>query len=138
MWIIIGVAIPVVLAIYGLARLQQNRNSHGAQGPAGSANSRRADSYIPARLYKADSYNHDDLNQPSTTFPATTLQSAEEKEAAARKYLVKWDNDEGSEQRIDSPPHADTTVPVDVEEKKQLDKHKGNQADVKWDKFEEE
>jgi hypothetical protein len=136
MWTIIGVAVPVVLAMYGLARLQQKRNNHGAQGPAGSANSRRADSYIPARLYKADSYNHDDPNLPFTAFPATTLQSAEEKEEAARKYLVKWDSDEELERGsnvgtlIDAAPTSQ-----DVEEKKPSDRHK--QGDVKWDAFEE-
>ncbi len=132
MWIIIGTMVPVVLAIYSLARLQQNRNSHGAQGPGGSAYNRGIDSYIPARLY-----NHEDPNLPSLAYPATTSQSAEEKEAAARKYLVKWDSDEENEQRLDSPTNVDTTVPVEVEEKKQLDKHKGKQTDVKWDKFEE-
>ena len=49
MWTIIGVAVPVVLALYGLARLQHNRNSHGAQGPAESANTRRVENAIASR-----------------------------------------------------------------------------------------
>ncbi len=140
MWTIIGTAIPIVLAVYGLARLQHIRSSHGAHGPAESASGRRADSYIPGRLYKADSYNHEDPNLPSTTFPATTLQSAKEKEEAARKYLVKWDSDEESEQSSALAPSPDMNIASnsDIEQPKQIDKRKSKQADVKWDEFEEE
>ena len=133
MWTIIGVAVPVVLALYGLARLQQNRNSHGAQGPAESANSRKTKSIIASR--HADGSNQEKPHLPSTIFPATTLQSAEEKYAATHKYLVKWDADEelapasNVVSLIDSAPTFQ-----DVEEKKPSDKHK--QVDVKWDAFE--
>src|SRR5579863_4115861 len=124
MWIIISTAIPIVLSIYGLSRLQQNRNSHGAQTPTNG-------DYIPVRFYNHTRfYNHEN---PDLRRQANTLQSAEEKEEEARKYLVKWDRDEDNEQRIDSLTNVDTTVPVDVEEKKQPEKRKGNQADVKWD-----
>lgn len=134
MWTIIGVAVPVVLALYGLARLQQNRNSHGAQGPAESANDRKVENAIASR--HADGANQEKPQLPSKIFPATTLQSAEEKEAAAHKYLVKWDADEelapvsNVALLIDSAPTSQ-----DVEEKKPSYKHK--QADVKWDAFEE-
>ena len=131
MWTIIGVAVPVVLAIYGLARLQQNRNSHGAHSSAESAYNRELNFYRSARLY-----NHEDPNLPSTTFPATTLQSAEEKEEAARKYLVKWDADEELAPGSNVAPLIDSaSTSQDVKEKELSDKHK--QADVKWDEFEE-
>ncbi len=130
MWIIISTAIPIVLSIYGLSRLQQNRNSHGAQTPTCS-------DYVPVRFYNHTRfYNHEN---PNLRRQANTLQSAEEKEAAARKYLVKWDSDEESEQSspLPLPADVDTTVASDVEEKKQTDKHRSKQADVKWDAFEE-
>ncbi len=124
MWIIISTAIPIVLAVYGLSRLQQNRNSHGAQGPMCS-------NYTPARFY-----NHEN---PNLRRQANILQSAEEKDAAARKYLVKWDTDEDSEQSsaLPFPESVNTTVANDVEESKQTGKRQSKQADVKWDVFEE-
>jgi hypothetical protein len=134
MWTIIGVAVPVVLAIYGLARLQQNRNSHGAQVPAESANSRKAEIIIALR--HADGSNQANPNLPSKTFPATTLQSAEEKDAAAHKYLVKWDTDEELAPAYNVVSLLDSAPTFqDVEEKKPSDKHK--RSDVKWDAFEE-
>ena len=133
MWTIIGVAVPVVLALYGLARLQHNRNSHGAQGPAESANSRKVEIIIASR--HADGANQENPHLPSTTFPATTLQSAEEKDAAAHKYLVKWDADEELAPASDGVSLLDSAPTFqDVEEKKPSAKHK--QADVKWDAFE--
>ncbi len=133
MWTIIGVAVPVVLALYGLARLQQTRNSHGAQGPAESANTRRAKNRIASR--HADGSNQEIPYVPSTIFPVVTLQSAEEKDAAAHKYLVKWDTDEELAPASDVVSLIDFAPTFqDVEEKKSSDKHK--QADVKWDAFE--
>ncbi len=79
MWIIISTAIPIILAFYGLSRLQQNRNSHGAQGPTCST-------YTPARFYNSEN--------PDLRRSANILQTAEEQEAEAHKYLVKWDSDE--------------------------------------------
>lgn len=127
---IIGVAVPVVLALYSLARLQQNRNSHGAHAPTGGAFQRKAD-YTPARFY-----NREKPNLPSPDFPATTLQSAEEKDAAARKYLVKWDNDDELEPASNvALLIASAPTSQDMVKKKLLSKQK--QADVKWDAFEE-
>ena len=135
MWIIISTAIPIVLSIYGLARLQQNRNSHGAQGPSGGVYQRLADSSIPGQLY-----NHEKPHLSSPDFPAITLQSAEEKDAVARKYLVKWDSDEESEQSSALPLPVDVVAvgASSVEEPKRTHKHKSKQAEVKWDAFEEE
>ena len=131
MWNIIGVAVPVILAIYGLARLQQNRNSHGAQGPSGGVYQRLADSSIPGRLY-----NHEKPNLPSPDFPAITLQSAEEKDEAAHKYLVKWDSDEELELSSNVVPLIDSALTAqDVKKEKWSGKRK--RTDVKWDAFEE-
>ena len=131
MWNIIGVAVPVILAIYGLARLQQNRNSHGAQGPSGGVYQRLADSSIPGRLY-----NHEKPNLPSLSYPATTLQSAEEKDAAAHKYLVKWDSDEELEPSSNVVPLIDF-APTAQNVKKEKRSGKQKRTDVKWDAFEE-
>jgi hypothetical protein len=124
MWIIISTAIPIVLAIYGLSRLQQNRNSHGAQGPT-------CGTYTHVQFY-----NHEN---PDLRRQANTLQSAEERDEEAHKYLVKWDSDEDSEQSpaLSLPTNVDTIVASSVEEPKQTHKHKSKQADVKWDVFEE-
>jgi hypothetical protein len=121
MWTIISVAVPVVLAIYGLARLQHIRSSHGAQGPTCST-------YTPARFYNSEN--------PDLRRQANTLQSAEERDAEAHKYLVKWDSDEELEPSSNVVPLLDSALTLqDVGEKKQSGKHK--QADVKWDEFEE-
>ena len=124
MWIIIGTALPVVLAIYGLSRLQQNRNSHGAQGPTNSA-------FTIQQFYKHEN--------PDLRRRANILQSAEENDAAAHKYRVKWDSDEESEQSPALPLSTDvvTAGASGVEEPKQTHKHKSKRAEVKWDKFEE-
>ena len=124
MWIIISTAIPVVLSIYGLSRLQQNRNSHGAQAPTYSV-------FTPAQFYKYEN--------PNLRRQANMLQSVEEQEAEAHKYLVKWDSDEESEQDFALPISIDvnTSVVSDVGEPKQTGKCKAKQADVKWDEFED-
>lgn len=125
MWIIISTAIPIVLAVYGLSRLQQNRNSHGAQGPTCST-------YTHVQFYNSEN--------PDLRRQANTLQSAEEKDAEAHKYLVKWDSDEEREQNfaILLPIDVVTIGASGVEGPKQIYKHKSKQADVKWDEFEEE
>ncbi|MHB8598152.1 MAG: hypothetical protein ACYDER_15225 [Ktedonobacteraceae bacterium] len=65
------------------------------------------------------------------------MQSAEEKDAEAHKYLVKWESDEELEPSSNVVPVLDSALTSQyVEEKKQSGKHK--QVDVKWDAFEEE
>lgn len=124
MWIIISTAIPIVLAVYGLSCLQQIRSSHGAQGPMCST-------FTPAQFYKYEN--------PNLRRQANMLQSAEERDAEVRKYLVKWDSDEESEQRTALPLFADVNIVSnsDIGQSKQTGKRKGKQADVKWDEFEE-
>ncbi len=118
---IISIAVPVVLAIYGLARLQQNRSSHGAQGPTCST-------YTPAQFYNSEN--------PDLRRHANILQSAEERDAEVHKYLVKWDSDEELEPSSNVVPLLDYALTLqDVAEKKQSDMHKV--VDVKWDAFEE-
>ena len=125
MWIIISTAIPIVLSIYGLSRLQHNRNSHGAQSSS-------CRTYLYAQFYSHEN--------PELRRSANILQTAEEQDAEAHKYLVKWDSDEESEQSSAFPLPIDmVAVGVSsVEEPKRTYKHKSKHADVKWDTFEEE
>lgn len=121
MWIIISTTIPIILSIYALSRLQQHRNSHGAQSPTCST-------FTPSRFY-----NHEN---PNLHRQANTLQSAEERDVEVHKHLVKWDSDEESEQSFPVPllTDVDTVVISDSEKPKR----KSKQSDVKWDAYEEE
>ena len=121
MWIIIATSVPVALAFYGLARLQQIRNSHGAQGRAGSA-------FTFSQFYKHEN--------PALHRQATMLQSAEEQEAEAYKYRVKWDNEEEREQDFALLSPIDVDTASGFEEAKHVGKRKGKRVDVKWDEFE--
>src|SRR5579872_5365469 len=98
MWTIISTAIPIVLAVYGLSRLQQIRSSHGAQGPTCS-------NYTFARFYNSEN--------PNLRRQANILQSAEERDAEVHKYLVKWDSDEESEPDFALLPSTDVNLPGD-------------------------
>lgn len=124
MWFIIVTGVPVALALYGLSRLQHIRSSHGAQSPTCST-------YTHVQFS-----NHEN---PDLRRQANALQSAEERDAEVHKYLVKWDSGEESGQGFALLPSIDVSIAGNsvVGQTKQTSKHKGKQADVKWDAFEE-
>lgn len=120
MFTIIVIVVLVGLGLYGLARLFQYRASHGASDTIDS----------PVQGLIARYYHHVVSNSPSPVGPATTAKTPEEIDAAERKYLVKWDDDEERLPNADLLLLPDKTEPAQQPEKK-TQQHKN--ADVKSD-----